>query len=94
MLDRKAVLGGLGVKEGEGFPAMSVEVDMDNLPALELLHTASSLANEPDLGRVQTPEADRGGEDIRKHPSIAGVRTPNAHREQGDLVLRGPLRRA
>ena len=67
-------------------------VDMGDFPALELLHTASPLANEPDLGRVLTPVVDRGGEDIRKHPPIRGVRAPKAHREQGDLVVRGPLR--
>ena len=67
-------------------------VDMGDFPALELLHAASPLADEPDLGRVLTPVVARGVEDIRKHPPIRGVRAPKAHREQGDLVLRGPLR--
>ena len=41
---------------------------------------------------VSDPVGDRGIEDIRKHPPIRGVCTPHAHREQRDLVLRGPLR--
>ena len=93
VLHRKAVLGGLGVEDGEGFPAIVIiEVDMGDFPALELLHAAGPLADEADLGRVLTPVGDRGVEDIRKHPPIRGVRAPIAHREQGDLVLRGPLR--
>ena len=93
VLHRKAILGGLGVEEGHGFPARGViGVDMRNFQALELLHAADALADEPDLGRVLTPPGDRGGEDIRKHPPIRSVRAPNAHREQGDLVVRGPLR--
>jgi hypothetical protein len=93
VLHRKAVLGGLGVEDGNGFPArLIVEVDMGDFPALELLHAAAPLTNEPDLGGVLTPPGDRGGEDIRKHPPIRGVRAAIAHREQGDLVVRGPLR--
>ena len=64
---------------------------MGDFQALELLHAAGPLADEADLGRVLTPAVDRGVEDIRKHPPIRGVRAPNAHREQGDLVVRGPL---
>ena len=92
VLHRKAVLGGLGVEDGKGFPAkVVIDVDMGDFPALELVHAAGPLADEPDLGRVLTPPGDRGVEDIRKHPPIRGVRAPNAHREQGDLVVRGPL---
>ena len=37
VLHRKAVLGGLGVEDGEGFPAIVViVVDMGDFPALEL----------------------------------------------------------
>ena len=93
VLDRKAVLRRLGVEDGEGFPSIViVDVDVGDFQALELVHAARALANEPDLGRVLTPVVDRGVEDIRKHPPIRGVRAPQAHREQGDLVLRGPLR--
>ena len=92
MLDRKAVLGGLCVEEGNGFPAIAViPVDMRDFPALEVCHAASALANEADLGRVLTPVGGRGVEEIRKHPPIRGVRAPHAHGEQGDLVVRGPL---
>jgi hypothetical protein len=93
VLHRKAVLDGLGVEDGEGFPAIViVDVDMGDFQALELLHTADPLADEPDLGRVLTPDVDRGVEDIRKHPPIRGVRATTAQREQGDPVVRGPLR--
>ena len=73
-------------------PIVSVDVDVDDFQALEFVHAAGLLADEPDLGRVLTPVADRGIEDIGKHPPIRGVRAPKAHREQGDLVLCGPLR--
>ena len=77
VLHRKAVLGGLVVEDGEGFPAIVViGVDMDDFPALELVHAAHPLADEPDLGRVLTPVVARGVEDIRKHPPIRGVRAP------------------
>jgi hypothetical protein len=93
VLHRKAVLGGLGVEEGHGFPAIAViRIDMGNFQALELLHTARLLADEADLGRILAPVVDWGVEDIRKHSPIRGVRTPNTHREQGDLVVSGPLR--
>jgi hypothetical protein len=50
VLDGKAILGGLLVEEGEGFLAiLRVPVDMGDFPALELLHAASPLADEPDL---------------------------------------------
>jgi hypothetical protein len=65
---------------------------MGDFHALELVHAANPLADEAELGRVHTPVADRGVEDIRKHPPICGVRAPNARREQGDLIVRGPLR--
>src|SRR5262245_40460703 len=65
---------------------------MHDFYALELLHAAHSLADEADLGRVLTPPGGRGGEDIRKHAPIRGVRTTYTHGEQGDLVVRGPLR--
>src|SRR6266511_1127416 len=52
---------------------------------------AGPLADKPDLGRVLTPVGARGGEDRRKHPPLRGVRAPEARREQGNLVLRGPL---
>ena len=62
VLHRKAVLGGLGVEDGKGFPAIvRVEVDMDDFQALELLHAARPLADEADLGRVLTPVVDSGG---------------------------------
>ena len=67
---------------------------MDDFHALEPVHAADPLAEEPDLRRVLTPVVDRGVEDIRKHAPIRGVRAPNARREQGDLVLRGPLRQS
>ena len=93
MLHRKTVLGGLCVEDGEGFPAIVlILVDMGDFPALELVHAAGPLADEPELGRVLTPVVARGVEDIRKHPPIRGVRAPKARREQGDLVVRGPLR--
>ncbi len=65
---------------------------MGDFHALELRHAARLLTDEPDLGRVLTPPGARDGEDIRKHPPIGGVRAPNAHRDQGDLVLRQPAR--
>ena len=34
---------------------------MGDFPALELVHAARLLADEPDLGRVLTPEVDSGG---------------------------------
>jgi hypothetical protein len=64
---------------------------MGNFQAFELRHAANSLADEAELGRVHTPEADRGVKDIRKHPPLRGVRAPIGHRNQGDLVLRGAL---
>ena len=92
VLHRKAVVGGLGVEDGEGFPALVViPVDMGDFQALELVHAADPLADEANLGGVLTPVVGRGGEDIRKHPPIRGVRAPSARREQGDPVARGPL---
>ena len=92
VLHRKAVVGGLAVEDGNGFPAkVAIEVDMDDFPALELVHAAGPLAEEPDLGRGLTPPVERRLEDIRKHPPIRGVRAPRGPRKQGDLILRGPL---
>jgi hypothetical protein len=74
VLHRKAVLSGLLVEEGEGFPAIViVVVDMDDFLALEVRHTASPLANEPDLGRILTPRVARAVEDIGKDPPVRGV---------------------
>jgi hypothetical protein len=93
VLHRKAILGRLLVEDGESFLAIvRIVIDMADFPALELLHAAGPLANEPDLGRVLTPVVDRGIENIRKHPPIRGVRATQTHCEQGDLVVRGPLR--
>ena len=67
-------------------------IDMGDFSALELVHAAHPLADEPDFGRVLTPVAGWGVEDIRKHLPIRNVRTPIAQRDQGDLVVCGPLR--
>ena len=64
---------------------------MRDFQALELVHAAHPLADEPDLGRVLTPVVARGIEGIRKHPPIRGVRATTARRDQGDPVVRGPL---
>src|SRR5262249_28911391 len=51
VLHRKAVVCGLVVEEGNGLPAtLVIEMDMDDFQALELLHAASPLAEEADLG--------------------------------------------
>ena len=77
----------------EGFPTnVIIPIDRRDFPPLELRQAAHLLAEEPDLGRVLTPEGARDREDIGKHPPIRGSRAPNTRREQGDLVLRGPLR--
>jgi hypothetical protein len=93
VLDRKAILRRLDVEDGHGFPPiLRVMVHMGDFHALELRHAPDPLADEADLGGVLTPPGDRDGEDIRKHAPICGVRAPIAHREQGDLALRGSLR--
>ena len=49
VLHRKAVVGGLDVQHGDRFPAsVVVLVDMHHLQALEGLHAAHPLADEPD----------------------------------------------
>ena len=76
--DPKAVVGGLVVEEGDGFPAIvRVVVDMSDFPALELVHAPGPLTDEPDFGRVLTPVAGRGVEDIGETP--AHRRRPRAH---------------
>src|SRR5438128_10222383 len=93
MLERKTIPGGLCVEDGEGFPAIArIDVDMDNFQALELLHATDPLADEADLGCTLAPVVDRGVEDIRKHPPIRGVRASIPDGDQGELVVRGPLR--
>ena len=93
MLHRKAVLSRLCVEDRNGFSAkVRIVVDMDDFQALELFHAAHPLANEADLGRVLTPVAGRRVEYVWKHPPIRGVGAPIAHRDQGDLVVRGPLK--
>jgi hypothetical protein len=83
VLDRKAVLRGLCVEDGNGVPAIvRVVIDMGDFHALELLHTPDLLAEETDLRRVLIPPVDRGVEDIRKHapncasPINAGTAEP------------------
>ena len=56
---------------------------MGDFQALELLHAAGALADEPNRGRVHTPQVYRGVEDIGKHPPIRGVRAPNAAGSRG-----------
>jgi hypothetical protein len=93
VLDRKTVLGRLGVENGDEFPAkVVIQINMGDFQALELLHATGPLTNELDCGYTLTPIVDRGDEDIRKYPSIRGVRATQARREQGDMVVRGPLR--
>ena len=74
VLHRKAILGGQGVEDGNGFPAkVVIEVDMGDFQALELVQSTGPLGDEPEFGRVQTPVVGRRLEDIRKHPPIRGV---------------------
>src|SRR5262249_3142958 len=93
VLHGKTVPGSLLVEDGNGFPAIVViPVDMSDFPALELCHAANPLTDEADLGRVLTQVVARWVEDVGKHPPIRSVRAPIAYCEQGDLVVRGPLR--
>ena len=56
-------------------PKSYVDVDMGDLHALELLHAASPLGDEPDLGRVLAPPVAWGGKIYgNTRPSKASAR--------------------